>query len=150
MWNIFHYSWTISLFETKIMNILVADDDPEDREFLWDALNELDEKFHCTFARDGVEALELLKKSEQLPSFVFLDVNMPRMTGDKCLIEIKKYARLKDIPVVIVSTTTEQTYIDRFLSLGAHSYINKPDSYQKWIGSLKEVLQPNQNSAILP
>jgi CheY-like chemotaxis protein len=123
------------------MNILVADDDSDDREFLWEALSQLDKQFNCTFAKDGIEALELLQNSEQLPAFIFLDINMPRMRGDECLIAIKKYPRLKDIPVVIVSSITDQRYIDRFLTLGAHRYINKPDTFDQWIESLEDVLK---------
>jgi CheY-like chemotaxis protein len=108
------------------MTILYADDDKEDYDFLCEALNNIDPSISCIPACDGREALDLLKENEKLPDFIFLDINMPVMDGKKCLIELKKNNRFKDIPVIMYSTTNNPDEINYLYSIGASSFVSKP------------------------
>src|SRR5688572_21592907 len=110
------------------MTILYADDDQDDRELLSEALHEIDPAISCIVANDGKEALHLLHVQPALPDYIFLDVNMPVMDGIKCLIELKKDTRLRDIPVVIYSTTTNHQEIGDLYKLGACYFMSKANS----------------------
>src|SRR5688500_17787406 len=88
------------------MNLFYADDDQEDREMFCEAIRQINPAIKVTLSKDGVEALEILSSQQELPDFIFLDINMPRMNGIECMAKLKSDDRLKTIPVIIYSTTT--------------------------------------------
>jgi CheY-like chemotaxis protein len=96
---------------------------------------------------DGQQALTLLTEEHALPDYIFLDVNMPVMDGKHCLIELKKDDRLKDIPVVIYSTTQNESEIEELYAIGAQEYLKKPNSFNDLCYSLKEVIERLQSQA---
>jgi CheY-like chemotaxis protein len=110
---------------------MIIDDDADDRMFLREALNGMLYYYVCLEANDGVEALKQLRKAKQLPDFIFLDVNMPRMDGRDCLRELKKDTTLANIPVIMYSTSFTEKSIAEFLTLGASGYLNKPMNISK-------------------
>ncbi len=110
---------------------IIIDDDADDRMFLREALNGMLYCYVCLEANDGAEALKQLRKAKQLPDFIFLDVNMPRMDGRDCLRELKKDTTLANIPVIMYSTSFTDTSIAEFSKLGAFSYLNKPTNITK-------------------
>lgn len=118
------------------MTILYADDDNDDRELLSEAFNQIDPSISCLVASDGKEALDMLNKNNDLPDFIFLDINMPVMDGKTCLEELKKNKRLRNIPVVIYSTTRNTHEINQFYDLGASSFIHKPASFNELCATL--------------
>jgi len=105
---------------------MIIDDDKDDRFFFKEALKKMLHSPICLEADGGVEALQLLRKVEQLPDFIFLDINMVRMDGRECLTELKKDAKLKNVPVIMYSTSSTEESIAEFLKLGAAGYLNKP------------------------
>jgi len=120
------------------MNILLADDDLDDCNFFKHALEELPISAHLTTVHDGDHLMNyLLENSEQLPHVVFLDINMPRKNGMECLSEIKRNPVLKDIPVVMFSTSNSWDTINTLFNSGSHVYIHKPSDF----GQLKQVIQ---------
>lgn len=129
------------------MKILYADDDRDDCDLVSEALGAIDPKIECTMASDGSEALDLLHDDEMLPDYIFLDVNMPVMDGKRCLKELKKDARLKDIPVVIYSTTQDKEEIKELYALGAEAYVQKPNNFTDLCLSLQRVLLKLQSEA---
>jgi CheY-like chemotaxis protein len=118
------------------MTILYADDDNDDRELMSEALHKIDPSISFLTANDGQNALDLLNESNDLPDYIFLDVNMPVMDGKKCLVELKKDERLRDIPVVIYSTTMDNSEIKQLYSLGASSFIHKPNNFNDLCSTL--------------
>ncbi|MBP4142496.1 response regulator [Flavobacterium sp. P4023] len=113
-----------------MQKLLLADDDIDDRLFFEDAVEELFSSYKLATVNDGVELMELLAKdSEQLPDILFLDINMPRKTGCECLSEIKANETLKDIPVVIFSTSLDIEIVNKLYDNGAHYYIRKPGDF---------------------
>src|ERR1700761_1606457 len=85
--------------------LLVVDDDQDDLEIFCEAVHSISSSINCMMAANGRAALNLLNQLIRLPQIIFLDYNMPQMDGQKCLNHIRNSERLKDIPVVMYSTT---------------------------------------------
>lgn len=124
------------------LKLLIVDDDADDRSFFIDSVKEIGGTITCAVAKDGLQALEILNDTdESLPDFIFLDLRMPRFNGRKCLTEIKSSDRLKNIPVVIYSTSTEVSDSDELKRLGAARFISKPNSPEEIYYILSVVLE---------
>lgn len=119
--------------------ILAVDDDAEDSEFFCDAIQEIDSSIVVMKARNGEDALHLLENHLLLPDFIFLDINMPMMDGKTCLQEIKKIEKLKDVPVIMYSTSSNKAEILQFKSMGA-GFLVKPNHFSKLVRSLSFIL----------
>lgn len=122
--------------------IFLADDDADDRDFFADALKEVSLQTELTLASDGIELMSNLEKIAEPPPphVIFLDLNMPRKNGYECLKEIRETPTLKNIPVVILSTTANENAIEITYSLGASCYIQKPNSHQLLKKTIETVL----------
>ena len=119
--------------------VLMADDDEDDRVLTRNAFKrgELNEGLH--FAANGEELMQKLRAEGQRPDLILLDLNMPRMNGMEALKEIKADPSLRDIPVVVLTTSTDPEDLHRSYRLGANSYITKPNNvegYQHMVQSL--------------
>ncbi|WP_462251133.1 response regulator [Ferruginibacter sp.] len=126
---------------TKQMNILLADDDIDDRNFFKDALQALPLTTSLSTVNDGDELMNyLLANTEQLPHVLFLDINMPAKNGFECLEEIKQNKKLKDIPVVMFSTSSEQDKIKILFKTGADLYIHKPSNFAQLVQVIHHAL----------
>ena len=120
------------------LSVFLADDDADDRFLFEEALLEVTNGVTVTTANDGVQLMSKLNKNTcKFPYIIFLDLNMPLKNGLECLDEIKSDAQLKNIPVVIFSTSTQNETINEVYKKGASYYICKPDNFQK----LKIVLE---------
>ena len=112
------------------VRVLLADDDIDDCLLFKEALEELPLPSHLTIVNDGDQLMKLLlKNTSQLPHVLFLDVNMPRKNGFECLTEIKLNDKLKALPVILYSTSSEQDVIDRLYQNGAQHFIRKPSDF---------------------
>jgi CheY-like chemotaxis protein len=117
----------------------MIDDDTDDHEIFELALQQIDTSIACDFVHDGVSALSKLTSGEiSKPDYIFLDLNMPRMSGRQVLQELKKFDNLKDIPVVVCSTSSESVFANEAKELGAIAYIVKPSSLRELVKNLKE------------
>src|ERR1035437_5782764 len=115
------------------LNILLADDDKDDRSFFKKALKEVAISTHLTTVNDGEQLMKYLAdNSEQLPNILFLDLNMPRKNGLESLVEIAENETLKDLSIIIFSTSSphekgyELAMVSNLFKLGARVYIRKP------------------------
>lgn len=123
--------------ETKQLNILLADDDNDDCAFFKAAVKELIPSANVEIVNDGEQLLSyLFEIEEQLPDVLFLDINMPRKNGLECLSEIKQNKKLKNIPVVMFSTSNSWDTINLLFKSGANVYIHKPSDFAQ----LKQVI----------
>lgn len=121
--------------------IFLADDDVDDQMLFLEALAEINAAIRCIIATNGEEALNYFKqKTDQLPDFIFLDLNMPRMSGLKCLAELKKMDIIKNIPVIMYSTSAQQDYIEKSLQLGAQHFFVKPTNFSGLTQFLRQLL----------
>lgn len=123
---------------TQNYNLLLADDDEDDCAFFKEALDELLLPVSLVTVNDGVQLMEALTDSlsNNLPDVLFLDLNMPRKNGYECLTEIKETEELKDLPVIIFSTSLDMEIVDLMYEKGATYYIRKPGDFSK----LKKVI----------
>ncbi|MCL1465918.1 response regulator [Argonema galeatum] len=124
--------------EKKKCTILVADDDPDDRLLLEDALTETKLAGNLYFVEDGEELMDyLLHKGKYInpsssprPELILLDLNMPRKDGREALKEIKSTPSLRQIPIVVLTTSKAEEDIYRTYDLGVNSFVSKPVSYE--------------------
>lgn len=128
------------IYIPMVKKILLVDDDVEDREIIKDALGDLGYHSVIHFEENGEKALSFLEtayNSGTLPSMVILDLNMPRMNGTQTLRRLKNDDRFSNIPVIIYSTSLNNSERDECLALGAHSYVIKPVSYRDTVETAK-------------
>lgn len=124
--------------------IFLVDDDKDDLDFFIEALKEIDDSIICIRASNGEEALKKLKEwVVPFPNFIFLDLNLPRINGKKCLIEIKKQKKFDQIPVIIYSTSSEKRIMEEMSDLGAAYFIVKPNNLSELCDSLRYVVTKN-------
>ena len=122
---------------TEPVTILMADDDPDDRQLAADALGEARLANPLRFVGDGEELLEYLQRRGRYaqtgaaprPGVILLDLNMPRMDGREALHFIKEDPNLRQIPVVVLTTSSEEEDIVASYDLGVAGYVTKPVSF---------------------
>jgi two-component system response regulator len=115
-------------------NIVVADDDQDDQLLLQEAFRATTFPNELAIANDGVELLEYLSDQHNAgrknwPDLILLDLNMPRMDGREALSLIKLNPKFRSIPVVVLTTSSDEDDILKSYALGANSYICKPVSF---------------------
>jgi len=106
--------------------VLLIDDDKDDQEIFQKELKKFNSSIKFLSAYNGQEGLDILNKHSA--DYIFLDINMPVMNGIDALKLIKKDESLKNIPVIIYSTSDGRAYKKMALDLGASSYFTKPTS----------------------
>ena len=124
--------------QKKTLNILLADDDTDDRFLFAKALKEIPIAAHLVMVHDGEQLMDYLNaNTSKLPDIVFLDLSMPRKTGFECLSEIKESEKLKNLAVIVFTTSFasgidfEQGLINTLSKIGAEEYIRKPNSFEE-------------------
>lgn len=128
---------------------LIIDDDQEDCEFFCEAVAELDVYAECHVAKNFEEALSALRKeSAVLPNYIFLDLNMPRMNGRECLMELKKDQKLKEIPVIIYSTSSSQKDKEETREMGAVHFLTKPSEFNTLRREILYVMDKSWNDPL--
>jgi CheY-like chemotaxis protein len=126
------------------INIILADDDADDRLFFTEAFDELKITTRVKTFNDGVELMDYLNTEEAIfPNVLFLDLNMPRKSGLECLNEIKKSEKFNDIAIAIYSTSASEEDIEKTFIMGANIYIKKPSDFKVLKKILQEVVTIN-------
>jgi len=119
------------------ITILVAEDDPDDRLLVREALEDIRLCNQLNFVADGRELIDFLRAKgdyadragQPLPSILLLDLNMPRMDGREALKIIKTDPALRQLPVVVLTTSKAEEDIYRTYDLGVNSFITKPVTF---------------------
>ena len=125
--------------------ILLAEDDPRDVELTLQALRDHHLANRVVVARDGVETLGHLRESAKagavpgLPAVLLLDIKMPRLTGLDVLAEIRSDPDLKNLPVVMLTSSREGTDLQAAYELGANAYVVKPVGFNEFIDAVRQV-----------
>jgi CheY-like chemotaxis protein len=119
------------------MTILYIDDDDEDREIFKEALSKVAPYNSVLEAQDAKEAMQLLQKTDTLPDYIFLDINLPGIDGISFLREVKKDEKFKTVPVIIYSTSKDKKEVKACTELGAVDFIVKPHTFQGVCNVLK-------------
>jgi CheY-like chemotaxis protein len=122
------------------MIVLCIDDDPDDTDFFCEALKTASPESQCLVANDGLTALKMLR-SDSLPDIIFLDINMPRMSGRELLIQIKKNYKWSQIPTIIYSTAIHPKEADDYKKLGVNDVVIKRAKFNDLCRALQVVLK---------
>jgi CheY-like chemotaxis protein len=131
----------------NLKRLLLVEDNENDVELILDALTEVNIK-NVDVVRNGMEALDFLlyrgryeKRAECNPVVVFLDIKMPKITGLELLRRMKGDDNFKTIPVVMFTSSKEESDIVKSYSLGANAYIVKPVDMEKFFKAIKDLGQ---------
>ena len=137
------------VYSTSSIPIVMADDDEEDCMLAREALEEakLSNEFHVV--SDGEELLQFLRNEGpygniakyRRPGLILLDLNMPKVDGRQALAEIRGDEKLKDIPVVVMTTSQAEEDVIRSYATGANSYITKPVSFEGLVEVMRSLEQ---------
>lgn len=127
--------------------ILMADDDPDDRMLAEDALRESHLANQLVCVEDGEELIDYLFRrgkytdpaTSPRPGVILLDLNMPRKDGREALKEIKAHPELRNIPIVVMTTSKAEEDIYRTYNMGANSFIVKPVTFESLVEVMRSI-----------
>ena len=125
--------------EETVADILLVEDDPQDVELALTAFRAAKLANRVHVARDGAEALDYLfargnfKRRSGSPQLVLLDMNLPKVHGLEVLRRIKADERTRNIPVVVLSVSRREDYIEEAVRMGAEGYMVKPMDFQNFM-----------------
>ncbi|MEC4005724.1 response regulator [Flavobacterium sp. SUN052] len=126
------------------INIILADDDEDDRLFFTDAFEEIKINTKVATYNDGVELMDYLNNDNCiLPDVLFLDLNMPRKSGKECLEEIRNNDKFQNVAIAIYSTSSSEEDIENTFVQGANIYIKKPNDFNLLKKILSDVVTIN-------
>jgi CheY-like chemotaxis protein len=124
----------------RVKKILYADDDLDDKTWVSEANKTLNYSLDIDFVENGREVFEWLERFKNQPSLIVLDLNMPELDGRQTLQKLKSSEIYKDIPVVIITTSSNKVDIEICRRLGANLYIVKPDKHSGWQQIVKQLV----------
>jgi len=129
----------------KEFTIFYTDDDLDDLDFFTEVVDSIG-NINLVTQNNGKKLLEALHNPPPSPSILFLDLNMPGISGFDVLTEIRNSASWKNLPVIIISTSNDDKIIDKSLNLGANFYITKPNDFVSLKKSIEHSINVNWNS----
>jgi two-component system, chemotaxis family, response regulator Rcp1 len=125
------------------LRILVIEDSPSDVRLIREALKETPVPVRLAVAQDGVEGLEYLQSSQadalERPDLVLLDLNLPKKNGREVLAEMKSTPELKQIPVLVMTSSRADEDISQAYALNANCYITKPGDLNEYIHVVRAI-----------
>ena len=133
--------------EAHEVEILLVEDNPDDLDMALHALQKMNLANHIQVARDGVEALDFIfcrgphagRKIENGPKVILLDLKLPKVDGLEVLRNIKGDPRTKTIPVVVLTSSKEQSDVVESYKLGVNSYIVKPVNFEQFAEAVQKI-----------
>lgn len=137
------------------LEILLVEDNPGDVRLTEEALKETNIRNMLNVVRDGLEALDYLRCTGKYsnavrPDIMLLDLNLPKKDGREVLEEIKKDEWLKEIPVVVLSTSNAENDIIRAYKYHANCYITKPINFDQFVNIIRSTIDFWFNIVRLP
>ncbi|MET0411394.1 MAG: response regulator [Polyangiaceae bacterium] len=134
----------MTVTDTSRVEILLVEDNPQDLELTLRALKKANAANHVHVARDGVEAIDFVfaqgvhagRKLEDGPKVILLDLKLPKIDGIEVLRRIKGDPRSKFIPVVVLTSSSEQRDLVESYQLGVNSYIVKPVNFEQFVAAM--------------
>jgi two-component system response regulator len=120
----------------KPIHILLVEDNPNDVEITTRALQKGQIRNRLTVARDGQEALDILRDMRangEGPGLILLDLNLPRVSGLEVLQQLKSNRATRSIPVIVLTTSTREGDVVKTYDLGVNTFISKPVRFEDFI-----------------
>ena len=136
-------------------HILVVEDSPSDARLIQEAFREVDPQADVNLVRDGQEALDFMLQAGQYasarrPDLVLLDLNLPRKSGTEVLKEIKSSDDLKEIPVVVLTSSYAREDVRGAYASQANGYVTKPSGLDEFFAAIRNIHQFWLKTAELP
>jgi CheY-like chemotaxis protein len=130
----------------ELRNILLVEDNANDVELTLEALSEHKVANKVDVARDGVEALDYLRRKGAYaeratgnPAVILLDLKLPKLDGLQVLAELKSDASLRTIPVVMLTSSREESDLVTSYNLGVNAYVVKPVDFDQFIEAVRRI-----------
>jgi CheY-like chemotaxis protein len=120
--------------------VFIIDDDADDREIFTDVLKDIDGGYEVWQSESADDAMLRMRLSRNLPHYIFLDLNMPRVNGLECLKAFKENSNLRPIPIFLYSTTVKARDVEQARSLGASGIISKTSNIKALRKALAKLL----------
>lgn len=111
--------------------VWIVDDDEEDILFIGSAFRDGQPSINSLALNSGAELLATLGKCVELPRLILLDINMPLKNGFETLEELRSMASFKGLPVIMLTTSSNEDDRQRSLALGANQFLTKPLTYEQ-------------------
>jgi CheY-like chemotaxis protein len=129
------------LTEGMSKTIVIIDDDSDDLEIMKEALAQVDDSLMCFSFVYPEEAIQLLSNELiLLPDFIFIDINIPRLSGDKCLVHLRAIPEFRDVPIIMYSTSMPPTVAETLRNYGATYSFQKPFALQEYVNILQRII----------
>lgn len=134
----------MSTSELRPIEVLLVEDSPSDTELTIEAMREARMGNRLSTVADGVQALQFLRRegpyaNAPRPDLILLDLNLPRKSGQEVLAEIKADPDLQTIPVVVLTTSSDETDLWRSYQLNANCYIKKPVDFERFMEVVQSI-----------
>lgn len=136
--------------------VLLIEDDPGDADMIIRALQKEDESLELIHLEDGADALDFILNQDKLspdelsPRMIILDLSMPKVSGMDVLETLRENSGTKNIPVVVFTSSEEESDLSKCYDLGVNSYIVKPVEYKEFKDTVKKIgrywLETNSNA----
>ena len=121
--------------------VFYCDDDEDDLLMFRDILREIDQSIECITSSEVEQSIEKLSNGSLHPDIIFLDINMPKISGIEMLAELKKVKALSKIPIIMYTTSTFVRELDQCIKLGADRILNKPFDPSDTMQQLKDTIE---------
>ena len=119
---------------------VMIDDDTDDHEIFSMALSELVKPLKCLFFKDCESAVAYFsQQSASAPGYVFIDLNLPRIPGDECLVHLQKLQEFDSPRIIVYSGPVPEEWRERFKQIGVDQFIEKTGSISELVGELKQL-----------
>lgn len=133
--------------EPNAVELLLVEDNPQDLELALRALRKANLANHIHVARDGAEALEFMfcegahtaRRSSENPKVILLDLKLPKVDGLEVLRRLKGDPRTKSVPVVMLTSSKEQSDVVESYQLGVNSYLVKPVNFERFSEAVRDL-----------
>ena len=141
---IFHFRQLKKKFSMSPVEILLVEDNPGDVRLTQEALDEARVINRLSVVEDGMDAMDFLYREGTYseaprPDLILLDLNLPKKDGREVLAEVKDDATLKQIPIIVMTTSKAEEDIIKTYNLHANCYITKPVDFDEFIGVVKSI-----------
>lgn len=131
----FHFS--TGFMSPTTPSVWVVDDDEDDRIFIQSAFEDIETEVSVMTLNDGDQLLPKLVDCEQLPRLILLDINMARQNGFDTLAQLRNTSAFAHLPVIMLTTSSDNTDRQRSIALGANQFVTKPASYNQLVTLVK-------------
>ena len=123
------------------MKVYLVDDDSEEAELFGEAMLRIDSSMVLVWHSDVMEALDDLMRTESPPDVLFLDLNIPRISGKQLLKLLRMNKQTMDLPVVIYSTSISKKDIEDTEPYGVKAFLQKPEDFTILVRRVREILE---------